>query len=223
MNKQTRMVFLGLIGLVALLAGSTTFFALKSSVLSGKEPQKSEVAASQDQVKTPRASSSLSASSSTIGTSGISERPSSPKIIYVVNKNETLFEIAQKVNQKWTEIVAANGLEDADKILAGQKLIISENEVVNFTLNNERAKSLQSSVDGGKNLFRLQPEETAKADSTPVYGLEGADVFTLKSKNNNDAVVIVNKEGQSIQINLNQPITSGEKGIWVITSIFPVK
>ncbi len=218
MNNRTWALFVILVGLVAILSSSTSFFYFKSRSLDKKEDTaSSEVAGSiAESTSAPNASATTKAIAS-------SQRPSSPADTHKVEKDETLFTIAQKYNQTWTEIVAANGLEDANKIMVGQVLIIPQNEVVNFQINQENAEKLQKAADSGQNLLRLDPLQVAKADASPVYGISNTDEASLKSKENGEAVVIVKREGETYQIKLTQPATKGEKGIWAITSIAPVR
>jgi len=222
MSNKSWVLFIILVGLVAILSSSTSFFFLKSRSLEKEKGNSPEISGSNIE-----ASSSVNvtpkSTSETVKTVPTSERPSAPADTYKVQKNETLFEIAQKFNQTWTEIVSANGLNDANKIMAGQTLIIPQNEVVNFKVNQDKAAELQKATDAGKNLFRLSPEETVKFDSPPVYGINNTDQPTLKSKENGEAIVLVKKEGETFQIKLTQPITKGDKGIWAILSIAPVR
>lgn len=150
-----------------------------------------------------------------------SEKPSSPDKYYKVGKDETLFVVAQKNNLTWTEIAAANGLTDPDKIQAGQNLIIPGNDGVNFSLNNDKAQSLQAAVDSGKYEFRLDPVATAKSDVPGVYGLNGDDNFTLTNSSGGNKIVSASRDGSNFLITLNQPVKTGEKGIWVVIKVSP--
>jgi len=219
MNNKTWVLFIILVSLVAILSSSTSFFFFKTRSLETSKNNKIEIASSSIEA-TPDSSIKTS---STTKPAPTSERLSAPSDTYTVQKNETLFAIAQKFNQTWTEVVAANGLTDANKIMAGQTLIIPQNEVVNFEVNQDKADKLQKAADAGKNLFRLSPEETVKSDAPPVYGINNTDQATLKSKDNGEAVVTIKKEGETYQIKLTQPITKGDKGIWAIISIEPVR
>jgi len=218
MNNKTWVLFIILISLVAILSSSTSFLFFKTKSLE-KSKNQPEIASSSVEA-TPLSSSKTS---STTKPASSSERPSAPADTYTVPKNETLFEIAQKFNQTWTEIVAANALEDANKIMAGQVLIIPQNEVVTFKVDQDKADKLQKAADAGKNIFRLSPEETVKSDASPVYGITSSDETSLKSKENGEAVVLIKKEGETFQIKLTQPATKGDRGIWAITSIAPVR
>lgn len=219
MNNKTWVLFIILVSLVAILSSSTSFLFFKTKSLEKSKGSQPEIASSSIEA-TPDSSIKTS---STTKPAASSERPSAPADTYTVQKNETLFAIAQKFNQTWTEIVAANGLEDANKIMAGQVLIIPQNEVVNFKVDQEKADKLQKAADAGKNLFRLSPEETARLDAAPVYGINSNDQTSLKSKDNGEAIVTIKKEGETYQIKLTQPMTKGDKGIWAITSIAPVR
>jgi len=222
MNNKTWILFIILVGLVAILSSSTSFFFFKSRSLEKEKTNISEISGSNIEAglsmeETPKSTSE------TVKTAPSSERPSAPTDTYEVQKNETLFAIAQKFNQTWAEIVSANGLTDANKIMAGQTLIIPQNEVVNFEVNQDKADKLQKAADAGKNLFRFSPEETVKSDAAPVYGINNTDQVALKSKANGEAIVIIKKEGETYQIKLTQPITKGDKGIWAIISIAPAR
>ncbi len=133
--------------------------------------------------------------------------------------------IAQENGLTTEELISANALSDPDKILSGQVLIIPKSNQINFTVDNDKAVILQKYVDNGKYPWRLSPVETARADNAGAYDLSTTDNFTLKDKNaaGGQATVVVNKDGKNYQIRLVQPVTKGEKGIWAIVSIGPVK
>lgn len=222
MNRQTRIVFYGLIVLVALLAGSTSFFYAKSRPGSSK-PKATDsgtTTSSSTAAPTPTAVSS----SQVTKAASASEKPSHPSDTYTIQQGETLFAIAQKQGITLKELSDANGITDTDKIQAGQVLIVPKGGQVSFTIDNTKATELQNSLDSGKILWRENPEDTARSDSPGVYGLKVTDNFVLKDRDNNSgtATVTASQEGKNYLIKLSQPATKGEKGLWAIESIAPV-
>lgn len=225
MNKQTRLVFFFLVILLAILAGSTSFFAAKTYKLSNPIKPQATLSASigggetkaEDNTKPTTALSSVVAKPATLA-----EKPSKPADTYTIQRGETLFSIAQSQGTNWQDLAEANGLTDVDKIQAGQALIIPKGGQINFVLDNTRATSLQQDADNGKYQFRFDPVETARSDAPNYYGLETTDTFVLKSNDNGNAQVQANIESKNYIIKLIQPVTKGEKGIWAIESIRPV-
>jgi len=225
MNKQTRFVFFVLVALVAILAASTSFFAAKTYKNSAKKSQPSSNASSSiggEATNEGSAKPTTSSSSQVTKAASTVEKPSKPTDTYVVQKGETLFVVAQSQGVNWQDLAEANGITDADKIQADQTLIVPKGGEVDFTLDNTRATSLQKDAEGGKYQFRLSPEETARSDAPPCYGIQVADDFVLKSNDNGSAQVQVSIDSKNYLIKLTQPITKGEKGIWAIESIKPV-
>jgi len=222
-SKQMKIVFYGLIIVIAVLSFSTSFFFAKSrktSIDSEVTPKSSPTIASvSDATERPQVTVSTAVTKITSS----NERPSDPRDTYTIQKGDSLLGIAQQNGFKMEELTTANGISDPDKILSGQVLIISKGNQVNFTIDNTKATNLQKFVDNGKYPWRLDPSETARSDNAGAYGLEITDNFTLKDKNLNEgsATVTVSKEGKSYLIKLVQPVTKGEKGIWAIVSIAP--
>ncbi|MCL5407610.1 MAG: LysM peptidoglycan-binding domain-containing protein [Patescibacteria group bacterium] len=220
MNKQTRAVFFFLLALVAILAGSTSFFAAKTYKISNSNKSKPSTTAS---VSIDSGTSPATTSSSAVVKAASSvEKPSKPADTYMVQKGETLFVVAQAQGSSWQDIAEVNGMSDVDKIQAGQTIILPKAGQVDFTVDNIRSTSLQKDADLGKYQFRLSPEDTARSDAPNVYGLKVTDTFTLKSRDNGQAQVQATKEGKNFIIKLIQPVTKGDKGIWAIESIRPI-
>ncbi|KKQ18225.1 MAG: hypothetical protein US31_C0007G0031 [Berkelbacteria bacterium GW2011_GWA1_36_9] len=218
MNKQTRAVFFFLVALVAILAGSTSFFAAKTYKISNSSKIKPLETNSPEISPTPSAVSS----SAVVKPASSVEKPSKPADTYTVQRGETLFVVAQSQGSSWQDIAEANGMSDVDKIQAGQVVVVPKNGQVDFTIDNTRSASLQKDVDIGKYQFRLSPEDTARSDAPNVYGLQITDTFTLKSSDNGNAQVQATREGKNFIIKLTQPATKGDKGIWAIESIRPI-
>lgn len=222
MSRQMKIVFFGLIVLVAILAASTSFLYAKSrkTLPSSLAPKNSPSVASSSSTSTPQ----VTVSTAVTKTASSSERPSDPSDTYPIQKGDSLLVIAQQNGLTMEELTSANGITDPDKILSGQVLLIPKGSQINFTLDNTKATNLQKFVDNGKYSWRLSPEETTRSDNSGAYGLEISDNYTLKDKNltEGQATVLVSKEGKSYQIKLVQPVTKGDKGIWAIISIAPV-
>lgn len=223
MNRQTRLVFFFLVALVAILAGSTSFFAAKTYKMNSgsKIEQAATLSATIDSSADVNTSPQPTSTSSIIKPATSAEKPSKPADTYTIQKGETLFAIAQAQGLNWQDIAEANGLTDVDKIHAGQVIILPKGGQINFTIDNTRATSLQK--DTGKYQFRLSPEETARSDAPNAYGLQVGDSYVLKNRDESgNAQVQATRESKNYIIKLIQPITKGEEGIWAIESIRPV-
>jgi len=232
MAKGTKILLIILIVVATLLAGSTGFFYAKSSSLQKKldDSQKtadtttakvSDVAES----TTADATATLPSTTDTttpVAASSADSRPSSPSDTVVVAAGETLFQIGQKIGVSYTAIAEANGV-DADKLKVGQILIIPKNNQIGYTVNKEKARTLQKDVDGGKYAFRLTSLDTAKADTPPLYGLLSTDSYVQGKidASAGSATVSVVKNDKTYLITLIQPVTKGDEGIWAIESIKP--
>lgn len=217
MTKQMRTLFYCLVGLVAVLAFTTAFFYAKSrssknaSVTSSKSPSTTSTEAGTN--PSPQASSAVSRPAT--------NKPSTPGKTYTIQINDTLFGIAKSQGVTMAELSEANGITDADRIQAGQVLSIPENGQVGFSVDSEKAASLQEQVDQGQSQWRLAPDETARADAPTVYGLKVSDSFTVKSRDDQKGMASVQASSElgNFLITLSQPVTKGQKGIWAIDSI----
>ncbi|KKQ74625.1 MAG: LysM domain protein [Berkelbacteria bacterium GW2011_GWB1_38_5] len=227
MAKQTRLLLYSLVFLVALLAASTTFLFFNGRTTKNDETKVPAETKTADSSSTGVLSGSpLNDNNSTVTkATSANERPSHPTDTYTIQQGETLFAIAQKNGTTLTDLSAANGITDKDKVQAGQVLIIPRNGQVAYTIDNSKSTTLQTAVETGKNQFRLSPEDTARADGPNVYGLKITDTYTQKSKDTNSgkAEVIAENENGKYLIKLIQPITKGDKGIWVIEMIIPAQ
>lgn len=225
MARNLKVLFGTLILVIGILATSTGFFFAKTVSLqkntnkssSDSQDTNKNVATSATTATTPAAASAVTKPAP------IGNRPSSPTDTVVVEAGETLYTIGLKVSLSWTVLADANGI-NADKIQAGQTLIIPKNNQISYTVNQEKASSIQKDVDAGKNTFRLSPVETAKSDSPSAYGIATEDTFTQVKvdKNAGTATVSVTHNGKNYEISLTEPVTKGEKGIWAIIAIKPV-
>lgn len=230
MNKQFKIVFIILLVVIGLLATSTGFFYAKTVSL--QKSTKDTTSTSEDTSKkiTEEASTKTDTSSTSATESSVTSpaplgsRPSSPSDTVTVKSGDTLFSIGQDVDVSWTVIAEANGITD-EKIKIGQTLIVPKNNQVGFTVNQEKATSLQKDVDAGKTLFRLSALDTAKSDSSPCYGIVTTDNFTQEKidETAGSATIKVTHADIIYSINLVQPVTKGAKGIWAIESIKPSK
>ena len=224
MTKQMKIVFYGLIVLVAILASSTSFLAFKS--YNTAKPQPSPKSSSTDSLQAANSTSTPTSQISTAVTkaSSSSERPSDPADTYTIQRGDLLAEIAQNHGLTLDELSSANAIDDPNKIQAGQIILLPKNNQINFIVDNTKAANLQKFVDNGKYPWRLDPVETARADNASAYGLGISNNYVLKDKNLNDgqATATVSHNGRTYQIKLVQPITKGEKGIWAIILIAPI-
>ena len=223
MNKKMWLLFGGLILLILILSGFSSYLFFKN-----KSSNNDTASADTQVAATALASPSAEATVSPLATvkpSSTSDRPSIPEQTHVIAQGETLFSIATKYDLNWTELAKANGISDADKIRAGQTLIIPEDDQISYQVDAAKVASIAKQVAAGKSQFRLDPVETAKADAYPAYGLQTASTYALQSKdaNTGKAIVLATVADAKYIITLTQPDVKGDKGIWAITLIAPAK
>jgi len=236
MNKSLKVligfmiVFIGLLSItsgyfyarvLSLQSGGTKATTASTDTAKKIESSLKEESTSTAETQPITTSPAATASSSVSEPAPLGDRPSSPSDTVKVEPGETMFAIGKRVGITWTEIVAANGLTDANKIKAGQILIVPKNNQVSYTINKTKAQELQASADKGKIAFRLSSLDTAKSDCSPVYGLTTTDSFKVAKTDPSSgiATVTATKNSKIYQIDLVQPATKGEKGIWAIESI----
>lgn len=209
-----------------MLAGSTSFFAAKFFTNNSKTKPTTSPSANTSSSKTATAGDSPApVQSSAVTKAAMStEKPSNPKDTYVIQKGETLYAVATNQGVTSTQLAEANGISDPNKIQAGQTLIIPKGGEVSFLVDNTKATSLQKDADNGKYQYRLSPEDTARSDASPIYGLTVTDNYTLKDTDATAGTAEVNaiREERTYLIKLVQPITKGDKGIWAIETIRPL-
>jgi LysM repeat protein len=227
MAKQARMLFVFLIVVIgALGAGSGLLWAKNINLEKELDSKSSPVA---DSKKANDATSSTSAATSSIPTSTgavtqaapAGNRPSSPTDTYTIAQGDTLASIGSDFDLSWLDLAGANGIADTDAIKAGQILIIPKNNQISFTVNQDKAASLQKDVNSGKIQFRLSPVDTVKSDISPAYGLGVNDSYKEQSKDvtSGTAVILATHGKKVYEITLSQPVTKGDKGIWAINSV----
>lgn len=140
---------------------------------------------------------------------------------YLIQKGDTLFTISLKFNTTMDELAKLNNIADFNQIKIGQLLkipkTVSTSSKSTIQVDLAKMKEIQSLVDQGSQPWRLDPVEVVKADAPASYEFTALDTYTLKSKDivKGEAVVAV----RTFEIDLIQPITKGEKGIWAIVSI----
>ena len=223
MTPKVRNLIIFLLVIVGILAGMAGFFLAKTMSLEKNSMANSNTTKNTASTTTANTNINTNTAASSVTTpAALGNRPSSPSDTVVVAAGETLSVVAEKVGVSWMKIAEANGIE-ADKIQAGQTLIIPKDGQVNFTVNQEKAASLQKDTDGGKYAFRVSAIETAKSDSSPAYGLATTDTFTQTQidENAGTATISVVKADKTYVISLVQPVIKGAKGIWAISLIKP--
>lgn len=223
MTRAQKVVFGILIVLVGLFAAGTGYFYSKSNSLSktNSENETKNITSTSTEPIVADTPATTTPSTSAVSTPApLNNRPSSPSDTVIVGAGETLHAIGVKVGVSWTILADVNGI-DANKIKAGDTIIVPKNNQVSYTVNTEKATALQKEADGGSLAFRLSATETAKSDSSPVYGLGTADTYTQDKIDltAGTATVTATKGTKKYTITLQQPITKGVKGIWAITAI----
>lgn len=222
MAKSHKVLIILLIVIATLFATSTGFFysrnvSLEKKVNNSNSTNSNTITNTAATTTTPTTSSSSSAG---ISISPLNNRPSSPTETVTVEKDETLFAIGQKVGVSWTELANVNGI-DANKIKAGDIIVVPKNNQVSYTVNSDKVSALQKEADSGKSTYRFSALDTAKSDISPIYGLVPTDVFTQTKIDNTSgtAEILAKKGDKTYTISLSQPGTKGAKGIWAIISI----
>lgn len=228
MDRSLKVFITLLITVAALLAASSGYLLAsnynlqkKSSSSSDKKVSDSSAATSlSNETTTSSSDSATTNASKVVAASALDERPSSPSDVVTVASGDTLFSVGQKVGVSWTELALVNGI-NADKIKIGQTIIVPKNNQVSYTVNDSKVSELQTKVDAGKIQFRLSAIDTAKSDSSPVYGLTVSDSFKQSQIDlvGGSATILATHDGKSYTINLIQPSKKGAKGIWAIKSI----
>jgi len=226
MTPKVRNLIIFLLVIIGLLAGVAGFYFAKTISLGKNQTVNSNLnkntASTTISVNTNVNANTNATASVVTQPAALGNRPSSPSDTIVVASGETLSAVGTRVGVGWMKIAEANGIE-ADKIQAGQTLIIPKNDQVGYTVNQEKAASLQKETDGGKYAFRISASETAKSDSSPAYGLTTTDIFTQTAIDENvgTATVSAAHNAKTYIISLVQPVTKGAKGIWAISLIKP--
>jgi len=154
-------------------------------------------------------------------------RASNPDKSYLVKSGETLYPIGLKFNLDWTIIAKANGLSDSNNIQAGIILVIPDYDVdtkkitINYSIDTDKATTLEKNISLGKELWRQDPLEVAKKETYPCFKLSSTDTFTLGSKNIEKGIAQVSavKDNLNYEIGLVQPVTKTADGIWTISYV----
>lgn len=88
----------------------------------------------------------------------------------------------------------------------------------NVFTGEQRASAIQSRVENGEELWRLDPLEVAKREA-PGRGLLSNLKYVLVSQENSEAVVEVEMMGETYVLSLFQPQAKGSLGVWVILNV----
>lgn len=225
MTKKSWFLFAILLVIIAILSSTSSFFYLKSKsspTVAPTEVPEAEIAAANI---SPSATATPTSKVSAAAVSSPSNRPSSPTDTYTIQKGDSLLAIATENGLTASELSAANGITDANKIQAGQVVIIPKAGVISYTVDETRVANLEKAIANGKYAFRLDPVETAKADTNPAFSLQSSDTYVIASKDDQAGKAIVNATHETLKytISLTQPATKGPKGLWAITSIKEAK
>lgn len=231
-SKSNKQLFLTIILLVliAILVTSITYFYAFG--MQKKKNQASTSKNSQGQKTTDSSQTALQKTDvAAINPIDAKNKISTPATMYKIEQGDTLFIIASKFNLDWQQIEQANGLQSADKILAGQNLIIpifdsQTNTIkVDFKLDEEKTKKLQEAVKSGQKTGRTDPLITSQLDNAKAFGLTTDSVFSLKSKDEakGTAFTIGSTDTKNIEVELYQPQDIGIGSIWAIKCIYQAK
>lgn len=232
---------------LALLAGTTAYYATKATVLekhlartktSGvAEATTASSPSTSPSSSTPTASDSPSPAATTTSSSPVAvaagARLATPAETYQVVAGDTLYPISLKFNMSLERLAEANGLVDPFRLKIGQILMIPEIDAkqkifeIRFTTDPSRAAAVQSQVAAGQEAWRLDPVAAATAEHGGAFGLATGDDFRLatKSDTNGTATVtatrLVGSLSKTYDIQLTQPATKGTEGVWTLAKIAP--
>lgn len=237
---QAKSLILNLVTLilVALLAGSTVYFYLKSQEKSSSSSTKQSTTSGNDNDKDSNATDSADSQTTTKTTedtenitkpAASSDHPSNPAKTYTIASGETLSAISAKLNMNWTRLAEVNNITNSDMVKEGDIIIVpSYNEktkklYLEFTVDTQKAAQIQDQAASDATSIYLDPAATAKSDAVGFYGLADTDTFSFVSKNELDGTAIVNvvHGDKNYVINLIQPTKKGKDGIWAISTILP--
>ncbi len=210
-----------LIVLVITLSTSTTYFFAKSKTLS----ESSQTTLDSSQLVEPETSPSpTSVSSTTTSVSASTSRLTQPKNLYVVKSGETLQAIAGNFNISYLSLAIANGISEPYNIKIGQNLAIptldekSKKLYIEFTLS-QKASDIQKKIENGQNTFYADPIQSAQAQSQGYFGFTFDQSFSEKSKTTEKIILSTKNQNGEFEVELSQPLSKGEKGVWAINKI----
>jgi len=148
---------------------------------------------------------------------------------YTVLQGDTLFGISLKFNVSMDELSKLNSISDPNQVKAGQVLKIPKPGATTQESKTEidlaKMQEIQNLVDQGQQPWRKDPTEVTKAEAPASFEFTALDTYTLKSKDlvKGEAVVEVKKvkdsKTYSYEVNLIQPVTKGEGGVWAVSLI----
>jgi len=148
---------------------------------------------------------------------------------YTVAAGDTLFGISSKLNIPLEELAELNGITDPNQIKVGQVLKIPNTNTVGaqkIEIDLSKMKEIQTLVDEGKQLWRLDPVEVTKVESPEEYQFTATDLYELKNKDESkgEAVVIITKADglRKYEALLIQPVKKGSKGVWSLVSVHQI-
>lgn len=244
---MNRWVINGLVGLLTILAGSTAYYASKTTVLQRQLGRKNAVPSattSQKEVPTGspsnRAISSPSVTSTTttarqldVPTLKVADHITTAAETYTVVSGDTLYPIGLKYNLAWQRIAETNGLAEPFTLTIGQVLMIPTVDVktsvyeLRFSTDIEKATTAQTNANSGQDTWRLDPVLSAEAELSSAFGLTTADDYRLVSRDDQAGLAqvlatrLVDNQTYSYAISLIQPVTKGKLGIWALEKIQP--
>lgn len=148
-------------------------------------------------------------------------------IVHHIKGGETLFTIGLQYDVLWTTIAKANNIDENTPLIADQTLIIPITKSGSFvdeetlSIDAEQVSEVQTHVDNGKYLWRLDPVATVREDTPVEYHLKNDDTYTLNSLDTvaGKSTVEVSHDDKILTIELSQPGIKGEKGVWFISNI----
>lgn len=220
-GRLANFVMLIIIAGLAILLG---YFYNKSRQTTKEEntPSSSSAATSVEQTTTTTAAGATTTTTAiTAGKDFWAKMPAKPKEIYVIQKGDTLFPIAQKFSLTWETLAAANSITEPDKIKIDQALVVPKMDdktklpYVEFSPNAD----VLGKAPAGK---RDDPTAIAKTELGPIFGITSGDEFTAKAQDKTATVSIVRKvEGKTYNyaVSLIKPSQAGWENAWIIEKV----
>lgn len=223
-KKSGRLANFAMLIIIAALAILLGYFYNKSRQTSKEEsPVQSPAATSVEQTTTTTtaAGATTTTTAVTAGKDFWAKMPAKPKEIYVIQKGDTLFPVAQKFNINWETLAAANSIIEPDKIKIDQALAVPKMDdktklpYIEFSQNSD----VLGKAPEGK---RDDPVAIAKTELGPIFGITSGDEFTAKTQDKNATVSIVRKvEGKTYNyaVSLVKPSQAGWENAWIIEKV----
>lgn len=221
-GRLANFVMLIIIAALAILLG---YFYNKSrqTAKEGNTPLSSSATTSVEEATTTTTVAGATTTTTAImaGKDFWAKMPAKPKEIYVIQKGDTLFPIAQKFSLTWETLAAANSITEPDKIKIDQALVIpkmDDKTKLPYVEFSQNADVLAKAPEGKRD----DPAAIAKVELGPIFSIASGDEFTAKTQDKTATVSIVRKvEGKTYNyaVSLIKPSQAGWENAWIIEKV----